>query len=175
MKIIFIFIILLISISSKANSLIGTWVRCETGDDGVDIEHRLIFQKNNVEIEINILIEVDNNTIKRCFGKKLLTIETFKYYSEDNFQVLSTSFSHYLTLNDQKSILNFNRQKLCGKSSWKIGERIDCTDDKYLQSDLGMRGNKTSYDIRINGSELHLTDKKSRMIFYNRDRMSSFD
>lgn len=166
MKLIITILFLTFSVPSMANTLLGNWVRCEVGQDGIDTEHHLIFDKNNVEFEINVLIETEKKQKKQCRGKSLVLVGTYWYYDEENSQFTSTAFSHYLILNDAKAIPNFNKQKLCGVSSWKLGERVDCSDDKYLRSDLGKRGKKTTHEFILKGDELHVIEDGKTLIFY---------
>ena len=170
MKLAFSLFLLMISLPTMASSLSGSWVRCEVGEDGIDFEHHLTFEKNNVEFEANVLIETDKKLKKPCRGKPLVMVGTFWHFEEENSQFTSTAFSHYLMLNDSSAIANFNKQKLCGVSSWKINERVECTDDKYLRSDLGKRGKKTTHEFIHKGDELHILQDGKTLIFYKYDK-----
>lgn len=167
MKLLIPLLCLMISVPTIADSLLGNWVRCEIGKDGYDIEHHLIFGKNNVEFEINVMIETDKKTGKPCQGKSLIMVGTYWHYLEENTQFTSTVFSHYLYLNDANAIPKFNKQKLCGVSSWKINERVDCTDDKYLRTDLGgKRGTKTNHEFILKSDELHVLEDGKTLVYH---------
>lgn len=149
-----------------ASSLSGSWVACEVGQDGVDTEHYLIFGINNVEYEVTLLIEADKKLKLPCKGKELAGVGTYLHYMEENSQFTTTVFSHYLIVNDASSIPKFNKQKLCGVSSWRIMKRVDCSDDEYLRSDLGARGRKTVNEFILKDNELHIIGKEKTFIYY---------
>lgn len=151
-----------------ADSLLGEWVNCEVGEDGLDTEHRLTFGKNNVEFEVHGFSPTNKN--KPCSGSYQLLVGTYWHYEEDNSQFTSTVFSHYIILGKQSAIATFNKEKLCGVSGWKLNERVECTDDKSLRDDLPRRGKKTKHDFIRKGNELHIIDDGKTYIYIKQER-----
>lgn len=156
--------LLLISTPTIASSLLGEWVNCEVGEDGFDTEHRLIFDKNNVEFEVHGLTPSNKN--KPCSGSYQLMVMTYWHYEEDNSQFTSTAFSHYIILGKQSAIARFNKEKLCGVTDWKLNKRVECTDDKSLRDDLPRRGKKTKHEFIRKGDELHIIVEGQTNIYY---------
>lgn len=167
MKLIFIISLFSLSFSIKANSLIGEWVNCEAGEDGLDTEHRLIFEKNNVEFEVHGFTPSNKN--KPCSGNYQLLVGTYWHYEENNSQFTSTAFSHYIILGKESAIATFNKEKLCGVSDWKLNSRVECTDDKSLRDDLPRRGKKTTHEFIRKGNELHIIDDGKTYIYHKQE------
>lgn len=163
---------LMISSQIMANSLTGEWVNCQLGIEGVDIEHHLIFKENNVEFEINAFVDREKGSEIPCKGKYGLLLGTFWHYEEENSHFSSTAFSHYMILYRWDAVTNFNKNKICGISSWKIGKRFDCTDDKSLDGELVPRGTKTKHEYLLKGNELHIVEDGKTLIYRKFDSTS---
>lgn len=163
MRLILSIFLFMISLSSMANSLIGQWMYCDVSDDGPDIQHHLIFNDKNVEFEANLFIE-RKKLAKPCEGKQLLLVGSYWHYEEENSQFISTAFSHFMILRDPSYVSVFNKQKLCGLSNWKVFEKNECLEDKYLGDELAPRGKKTQHDFILKENELHIiVDGKTRI------------
>lgn len=165
MKLLLSFLFFEVSTPAIANTLLGEWVSCEAGKDGVDIEHHLIFQENNFEFEIHAFVERDKKGNMPCKGSYGLLLGTHWYYEDENSQFTSTAFSSYIILYKSQVISEFNKNRICGETNWKLGKRMKCTNDKYLAGEIPKKGKKTSHDYVLKGRELHIIENGKTLIY----------
>ena len=161
MKIVIFLIFLALSVPALANSVLGTWNTCDIDSDGNESEQYVTFGKNNVMFEAFFFNKPGKTP---CGGKYQMTIGMYWHYELVGRVLKKTSFSTYLIIHDPHFITNANKNKVCGKSDWKLEEKVDCTDDKYLKSEVG-RGRKSSYEFSVAGEELQLTENGNTSIY----------
>ncbi|MCM2349719.1 MAG: hypothetical protein NDI69_06840 [Bacteriovoracaceae bacterium] len=168
MKTFILIALITLSLPTKATSLLGEWASCVPGKDGMDMEHILKFREDNVQFEVHGFSNA--NKEKPCTEEYELLVGTYWFYQEDNIQLTSTAFSHYIIIGKESAIPTFNKEKICGISNWKVKERVECTDDESLSSDLPRRGTKTKFDFLLKRDELHIIKDGQTHIYIKRNK-----
>ena len=161
MKCLFLLIALAVSIPAFANPLSDTWSNCDVETDGNELDHYITFGKNNVMFEAYMFTKPSKTP---CGGAYVMSIGMYWHYATAGKFLNQTSFSSYLIIHDPGLIKKANTGKLCGKSNWKLEEKIDCSDDKHLKSELG-RGRKAMLEYSLVGGELHLVEEGKVIIY----------
>ena len=112
----------------------------------------------------SLIYAVTKKSIKPCDGTYEIMIATYSHYEADDRNIRNTLFSSFLMFFDPQHVLTANSKKICGVKNWRLNERVDCSDDPYLKSELG-RGLKSKEEYSVVGNELFLTENGETTIF----------
>lgn len=161
MKSLMSLILFSLSFSSFGNPLLGNWFNCEVSPKGEGFEQYIQFKKNNVKFEA---FGITKPHKRPCEGAYELAIGIYSHYDTNVKVIQNTSFSSHLIVYDRSILPIFNSHKTCGKKKWKLKEKVECTNDAYLKSELG-RGLKTKQEYSVVGDELYIVENGKTTIF----------
>ncbi len=151
----------LFSLKVFPSELQGTWRNCELQDDGSYKEHSLFFSDTNVELEF---IAVFGKSTKPCLENLGVYIVRSWHYESDGNKLNRTLFSTEITLVQDDVVVGFNKNKVCGHSSWVKEKEFVCHKDKAGFFPHGL-GYKTTFEYQIIGQDLYVPRNGETVMF----------